>query len=285
MAIGLAMTAAALASAPKKPWVAPPSADHFANPVKADATSIAKGKRLYTANCFACHGKSGKGDGPAGRVLKPHPGNLSDPAMWEQSDGAIFWKISRGLAPMPTFKAMPAQDRWSIINYVRTLAPRPVVTPPQFSAPDSNRQALSAVIGAYLNVQSALGANEAARAKSQVGALTKAVESLLQLDASDLDASAQDTWRRDVDDLKTKAEALASSASDLKALRSVYNDFSQSLLQAVADFGHMQPTPVVVFEAKTHGVTSVWAQNSPTPRNPYGKRAGKPSLRERLASR
>lgn len=282
--VGLVATTAALASAPKKPWNAPASTVHFVNPVKADASSIAKGARLYTANCFACHGKTGKGDGPAGRALTPHPGDLSDPLNWEQPDGALFWKISRGRSPMPSFKSMPAQDRWSIVNYIRTLAPKPIIASPRFSAPDRNREALSAVVRAYLDVQAPLAKKNTSDAADQVNAVATAVDSLLQLDAAEVDASAQDVWRRDARDLKTKVDALASSTSDLKALRTAFGDFSQSLIAALKDFGHAQAKPVVVFEAKSRGVTSVWAQSDSTPRTPYGKRAGKPALRERLAS-
>ena len=37
----------------------------------------------------------------------------------------MFWKITTGKAPMPTFEKLVSEDdRWNVINYVRTLAPR-----------------------------------------------------------------------------------------------------------------------------------------------------------------
>ncbi len=38
---------------------------------------------------------------------------------------AIFWKISEGNSPMPAFQeAFSDEQRWDIVNYVRTLAPK-----------------------------------------------------------------------------------------------------------------------------------------------------------------
>jgi mono/diheme cytochrome c family protein len=111
-------------------WTAPGRAAHKENPVAADTKSLAAGKELYTSACFPCHGATGKGDGPAGAFLERdgapvHPGNLSDPKMWQQSDGSIFWKISTGKTPMPAFEgAFTDEQRWQIVDYLRTLAPK-----------------------------------------------------------------------------------------------------------------------------------------------------------------
>ena len=100
------------------------------NPITADAKSLAKGKDLYVAGCMPCHGTSGKGDGSAAALLERNgapirPGNLSDPKLWQQSDGTLFWKISEGRTPMPAFQeTFTEEQRWQIITYVRTLAPK-----------------------------------------------------------------------------------------------------------------------------------------------------------------
>jgi len=112
-------------------WTAPLRAAGKENPVPADAKSIEQGKALFGQNCVACHGNAGKGDGPAAAMLERngkriHPRDLSDPKTWQQSDGALFWKISEGKTPMPTFSQLFSEEqRWTIVNYVRTLAPKP----------------------------------------------------------------------------------------------------------------------------------------------------------------
>jgi len=124
----LAISAAALppvqslADTPQQDWKAPARAARKKNPITADAKSIEVGRAIYAAQCLSCHGPSGRGDGPAAKDLNPKPRNLSDPKIQEQSDGSIFWKLTEGRTPMPTFeKLISEDDRWNVINYVRTL--------------------------------------------------------------------------------------------------------------------------------------------------------------------
>lgn len=107
-------------------WTAPARAAAKKNPVPANETSIALGKKIYERQCLACHGTKGGADGPMATHLEKRPGNLSNPKLWEQSDGALFWKVNEGHRPMPTFKRiMSDEERWPVINYIRTLAPKP----------------------------------------------------------------------------------------------------------------------------------------------------------------
>tara|TARA_R110000868_G_scaffold410826_1_gene700381 strand:- start:2598 stop:3026 length:429 start_codon:yes stop_codon:yes gene_type:complete len=106
----------------QKKWVAPASADNIKNPLKGDANAAASGKKLYKAMCFVCHGPKGKGDGMGGAGLTPKPTDLTTEEFQSQSDGAIFWKIAEGRAPMASYKtSIPEKKRWEIINYLRTL--------------------------------------------------------------------------------------------------------------------------------------------------------------------
>ena len=107
-------------------WMAPARAAAKKNPVAANETSIALGRKIYERQCLACHGVKGKGDGPVATHLEKRPGNLASPKLWEQSDGALFWKVNEGHRPMPTFKnVMSDEERWPVINYIRILAPKP----------------------------------------------------------------------------------------------------------------------------------------------------------------
>jgi len=103
-------------------WEAPSSADKIINPLKNDVNAAASGKKLYKVLCSVCHGLKGKGDGMGGTVLKPKPTDLTSAAFHLQTDGAIFWKIQEGRAPMASYKtSIPEKNRWEIINYIRAL--------------------------------------------------------------------------------------------------------------------------------------------------------------------
>jgi mono/diheme cytochrome c family protein len=123
---------ATLWAATEDPWVAPARAAKKANPVASDDQSLAAGKGLYSTQCLSCHGATGVGNGPAAKALEKNPGDLSQAKMWEQTDGEVFWKITNGKKPMPSFETLTTEEqRWQIINYMRTLAPKPAATTTQ----------------------------------------------------------------------------------------------------------------------------------------------------------
>ena len=109
-----------LAASPKEEWKAPARAAAKKNPITADAISVGRGKGVYTAECASCHGNSGKGDGPSAKDLEVTPGDMTK--LGGQSDGALFWKITEGKKPMASFTTkLTEQQRWDVINYMRTL--------------------------------------------------------------------------------------------------------------------------------------------------------------------
>jgi mono/diheme cytochrome c family protein len=108
-------------------WKAPARAAKKKNPVPTSDASVAAGLAIYGQQCLACHGPTGGGDGPKSADLTTKPRNLREAKIQEQTDGAIFWKLSTGKTPMPVFeKLLPDEnDRWNVINYVRTFGPPP----------------------------------------------------------------------------------------------------------------------------------------------------------------
>ncbi len=122
---GLAIAALAQ-DKPGEEWVAPARAAKKKNPVEANEASLAKGKTVYTKECASCHGDRGKGDGPAVKDLEKKPGDVTTSKVLDQTDGALFWKITEGRKPMASYeKTLTEEDRWHVINYMRSLAPKP----------------------------------------------------------------------------------------------------------------------------------------------------------------
>lgn len=104
------------------PWNAPASADSKKNPLTNDAATLAAGKAVYVKECQSCHGKKGKGDGPSAKDLDIPAGDFTKATTQQQSDGALFWKISEGRKPMPSFKKKLTEEQiWQTVVYMRTL--------------------------------------------------------------------------------------------------------------------------------------------------------------------
>jgi mono/diheme cytochrome c family protein len=103
-------------------WFSPAATAAKKNPIASTQESIGAGQKTYSKTCAMCHGKTGDADGPAVIELNIHPARLSDPRMANESDGALFWKITTGKKPMPAFgKRISETDRWNLVNYIRTL--------------------------------------------------------------------------------------------------------------------------------------------------------------------
>ena len=104
------------------PWVAPAAEKAKKNPVPSDKKTIDQGEKVAKINCASCHGAKGKGDGAAAVALNPKPADWTSARVQDESDGEIFWKITTGRGPMPSWRHLPETDRWAIVRYIRTLA-------------------------------------------------------------------------------------------------------------------------------------------------------------------
>jgi len=112
----------ATASLHAQTWQAPPEADQLVNPLAGDETAIKKGEKIYQSLCAACHGKDGKANVPSMQNLNPKPTDLTSDYVQNQSDGALFWKISEGRGLMAGYKNMLSEEeRWALVNYIRTF--------------------------------------------------------------------------------------------------------------------------------------------------------------------
>ena len=101
---------------------APASAAAVANPIPLTSDSVSRGHNLYLANCAACHGISGTGDGFSAERLLPSPGDLSA-RVPGRSDGELAYVIAAGTVAtrMPAFSTtLSENDRWDLVNYLRS---------------------------------------------------------------------------------------------------------------------------------------------------------------------
>ncbi|RPJ87169.1 MAG: cytochrome c [Acidobacteria bacterium] len=93
----------------------------------ADPKQLSDGFRLFTENCASCHGPSGRGDGPAGKTLKPTPRDLTRLTGWKNPTrlSDVFRTVTVGLAgtQMPAFDYLTHEQRFATAHFVVSLAP------------------------------------------------------------------------------------------------------------------------------------------------------------------
>ena len=98
------------------------------NPLVRTADVLERGEVLYLQFCIMCHGEAGAGDGPVvgENRLPPLPtlNLLSERAKNDLSDGYIWGMIANGRGVMPSYRRVPHEDRWQIVEYVRELQTR-----------------------------------------------------------------------------------------------------------------------------------------------------------------
>lgn len=88
--------------------------------------SVAAGSDLFNSYCWVCHGRSGKGDGPAAAKLQPKPRDFTDAAFKARAtDKELFDIISSGShasAYMPMWGlTLSEQEIWDLVEYIKSL--------------------------------------------------------------------------------------------------------------------------------------------------------------------
>ena len=109
-------------------WPVPPEEAARVNPLAPTSPNLKKGGTLFERYCTACHGVSGRGDGPMAEQWSRLPKDLTHPdRQARMTDGEIFWKISAGhrqgqdeIMPGVGYK-LNADDRWRLVLFVRSL--------------------------------------------------------------------------------------------------------------------------------------------------------------------
>ena len=107
---------------------APASSQALANPYQGVAEAQT-GRELYGAHCASCHGGSAQGSG----AIPP----LAHSAAQTATDGELFWFITTGSVKdgMPSWSALPEQQRWQLVTYLKTLNGVPGIAVTSAAAP------------------------------------------------------------------------------------------------------------------------------------------------------
>lgn len=98
--------------------------------------SLPDPRALFETHCATCHGKEGKGDGPAAAGLDPKPRDLTSGRFsFGNTSDAIAKTIEAGIPPaMPGFGAALSQrEREALARFVLELGPERVESPPRRS--------------------------------------------------------------------------------------------------------------------------------------------------------
>lgn len=106
------------------------ASDSLVNPLASRMGSevVDRGEILYQQYCVMCHGEGGMGDGPVvgeNRLPALPTLNLMSDRARAFTDGYIYGMIANGRGVMPSYRRIPADDRWYIVNYVRQLQGTP----------------------------------------------------------------------------------------------------------------------------------------------------------------
>ena len=104
---------------------------------------VDEGMRLFEVNCAICHGPLARGDGEVLNIMREDYGyqvklNPDLTTLVTMKDGTLFGTISDRDATfpgitgwvMPQFqKLLNSEERWMVVNYVRSLQPPPTPKP------------------------------------------------------------------------------------------------------------------------------------------------------------
>jgi mono/diheme cytochrome c family protein len=130
--------------------------------------TVKRGHELYEANCVQCHGPEGRGDGYGAPFLVPPPRDLTEAQFKFRttatgqlpSDDDLFRTISRGASGtgMPPWQYLLSdEDRWALVDYVKSLDARFERARVAMALPDAPGRSRSAQRGkdVYVKMQCA----------------------------------------------------------------------------------------------------------------------------------
>ena len=93
-------------------------------PMEINEDGLKRGRERYNIYCIVCHGATGEGDGMIVRRGYRKPPSFYEDRLQDGTTPAahFFDVITNGWGAMPNYaEQIPAEDRWKIIAYIRTL--------------------------------------------------------------------------------------------------------------------------------------------------------------------
>lgn len=124
IALGAIITIGLLAfTVPQEKWDVPAKYKSMENEFAGDDED-GIGEELYAQHCRSCHGKEGYGDGSKAKELETEMRDLTSEEVQAQNDGEMYYKSIIGRDEMPNFekKIKSEEDRWMVVNYMRSIA-------------------------------------------------------------------------------------------------------------------------------------------------------------------
>jgi mono/diheme cytochrome c family protein len=120
-----------------RPWTVPEQAKQLQNPLTSSDAILQSVRPLYHDKCSSCHGDLGKGDGHDASLYDPAPTNFTDAKrLGAVTDGELFYKLTEGRKPMPSFKKRLTEDqRWRLVLLLRSFAEPSATGPAATSSP------------------------------------------------------------------------------------------------------------------------------------------------------
>ena len=85
------------------------------NPYEGKPDAVRAGAKLYARHCAQCHGRDADGYGRAPSLRSPAVQSASPEEMFQTVTNG---RMSRG---MPSWGHLPAERRWQIVTYLRSL--------------------------------------------------------------------------------------------------------------------------------------------------------------------
>jgi mono/diheme cytochrome c family protein len=120
-----------------RPWTVPESARSLKNPITPSDANLDTIRPIYRDKCSSCHGLTGRGDGHDASLYDPKPTDFTNSwHMHAVTDGELFYKLTEGRKPMPSFKKrLTDADRWRMVLLIRTFSEPPSVRPAASTSP------------------------------------------------------------------------------------------------------------------------------------------------------